>query len=96
MTSLDQMLKEMVARGASDLHITTGIPPTIRQHGGLKPLGETPLAPAGTKQLAYSILTDMQKQKFEENKELDFSFGVKGLGRFRANVFLQQIGRAHV
>ena len=90
MTSLDQMLKEMVARGASDLHITTGIPPTVRVHGGLKPLGETPLAPAGTKQLAYSILTDVQKQKFEENKELDFSFGVKGLGRFRANVFLQR------
>ncbi|MFQ5960271.1 MAG: type IV pilus twitching motility protein PilT [Candidatus Methylomirabilales bacterium] len=90
MTNLDQMLKELVARGASDLHITTGIPPMIRLHGHLKPLAETALTPAVTKQLAYSILTDVQKQKFEENKELDFSFGVRGLGRFRANVFLQR------
>ncbi len=90
MTNLDQMLKELVARGASDLHITTGIPPMIRLHGHLTPLGDSPLAPAATKQLAYSILTDVQKQKFEEQKELDFSFGVRGLGRFRANIFLQR------
>ena len=90
MTNLDQMLKELVARGASDLHITTGIPPMIRLHGHLRPLGDSPLAPAATKQLAYSILTDVQKQKFEEQKELDFSFGVRGLGRFRANVYLQR------
>lgn len=90
MTNLDQMLKELVARGASDLHITTGIPPMIRLHGHLRVLGDTPLTPAITKQLAYSILTDVQKQKFEEQKELDFSFGVRGLGRFRANVFLQR------
>jgi twitching motility protein PilT len=90
MTNLDQMLKELVARGASDLHITTGIPPMIRLHGQLRPLAETALTPAVTKQLAYSILTDVQKQKFEEQKELDFSFGVRGLGRFRANVFLQR------
>ncbi len=90
MTNLDQMLKELVARGASDLHITTGIPPMIRLHGHLRVLGDTPLTPAVTKQLAYSILTDVQKQKFEEQKELDFSFGVRGLGRFRANVFLQR------
>ncbi|MEE8151885.1 MAG: type IV pilus twitching motility protein PilT [candidate division NC10 bacterium] len=90
MTNLDQMLKELVARGASDLHITTGIPPMIRLHGQLKPLAETALTPAMTKQLAYSILTDVQKQKFEEQKELDFSFGVRALGRFRANVYLQR------
>ncbi len=90
MANLDQMLKELVARGASDLHITTGIPPMIRLHGHLRPLGDSPLAPAATKQLAYSILTDVQKQKFEEQKELDFSFGVRGLGRFRANVYLQR------
>ncbi|MEE8282719.1 MAG: type IV pilus twitching motility protein PilT [candidate division NC10 bacterium] len=90
MANLDQMLKELVARGASDLHITTGIPPMIRLHGHLRPLGDSPLAPAATKQLAYSILTDVQKQKFEEQKELDFSFGVRGLGRFRANIFLQR------
>ncbi|MFQ5848163.1 MAG: type IV pilus twitching motility protein PilT [Candidatus Methylomirabilales bacterium] len=90
MTNLDQMLKELVAKGASDLHITSGIPPMIRLHGQLRPLGNTPLTPAVTKQLAYSILTDVQKQKFEEQKELDFSFGVRGLGRFRSNCFLQR------
>ncbi|MFQ5881415.1 MAG: type IV pilus twitching motility protein PilT [Candidatus Methylomirabilales bacterium] len=90
MANLDELLKEMVAGGASDLHITTGIPPMIRVHGRLTPLGTTPLTPAETKQLAYSILTDVQKHKFEEQKELDFSFGVKGLSRFRANVFLQR------
>jgi twitching motility protein PilT len=90
MTNLDQMLKELVSKGGSDLHITTGIPPMIRIHGHLKPLGNTALTPAMTKQLAYSILTDVQKQKFEEHKELDFSFGVRGLGRFRSNVFLQR------
>ena len=90
MVNLHELLKDMVAKGASDLHITNGIPPTIRLHGGLIPLGTTPLTPAETKELAYSILTDAQKQKFEEQKELDFSFGVKGLSRFRANVFLQR------
>ena len=90
MTSLHELLKEMVTKGASDLHITTGIPPMIRLHGRLTPVGTTPLTPAETKQLAYSILTDVQKHKYEEQKELDFSFGVKGLSRFRANVFMQR------
>src|SRR3990172_5927293 len=90
MTNLDQMLKELVAKGGSDLHITTGVPPMIRLHGKIKKLGNSTLTPAMTKQLAYSILTDVQKQKFEEHKELDFSFGVRGLGRFRSNVFLQR------
>ena len=86
MTNLDQMLKELVARGASDLHITTGIPPMIRLHGQLKPLAETALTPAVTKQLAYSILTDVQKQKFEEQKELDFSFGPETMKRLMEEV----------
>jgi twitching motility protein PilT len=90
MTSLHELLKEMVTKGASDLHITTGIPPMIRLHGLLTPVGTTPLTPTETKQLAYSILTDVQKHKYEEQKELDFSFGVKGLSRFRANVFMQR------
>ncbi len=90
MPNLHELLKEMIDKGASDLHITTGIPPMIRLHGHLAPIGSQPLAPAETKAMAYSILADVQKQKFEEQKELDLSFGVKGLSRFRANVFVQR------
>ena len=90
MPNLHELLKEMIDKGASDLHITTGIPPMIRLHGHLAPVGSQPLAPAETKAMAYSILTDAQKQKFEEQKELDLSFGVKGLSRFRANIFVQR------
>ncbi len=87
---LHQLLKIMVDEGASDLHITTNSPPQIRIHGKLKPLNHPPLTPAETKQLVYSILNDSQKHIFEENLELDFSFGIKGLARFRANIFYQR------
>src|SRR5919205_174641 len=80
----------MVEKGASDLHITTGSPPQLRIDGELVPLKTAPLTPIETKQLCYSILTDAQKHKFEEENELDLSFGVKGLSRFRANIFLQR------
>jgi twitching motility protein PilT len=75
---------------ASDLHITTYIPPRIRVHGKLRDLDHPPLTPAETKDLVYSIMTDKQKKLFEDKWELDFSFGLKELGRFRANVFLQK------
>jgi len=88
--NLQELLKAMVDRGASDLHITTGIPPMIRLHGHLIPLGTYPLTSTETKTMAYSILTEVQKQKFEEQWELDLSFGVKGLSRFRCNVFMQR------
>ena len=80
----------MVEKGASDLHITTGSPPQLRIDGSLVPLKTAPLTPVETKQLCYSILADAQKHKFEEENELDLSFGVKGLSRFRANMFLQR------
>jgi len=80
----------MVEKGASDLHITTGSPPQLRIDGSLVPLKMPPLTAAETKQLCYSILTDAQKHKFEEEMELDLSFGVKGLSRFRANIFMQR------
>ena len=88
--NLQQLLKAMVEKGASDLHITTGSPPQLRIDGRLVPLKTAPLTPVETKQLCYSILTDAQKHKFEEENELDLSFGVKGLSRFRANVFMQR------
>ncbi|MBI4964234.1 MAG: type IV pilus twitching motility protein PilT [Desulfomonile tiedjei] len=90
MASLHDFLKEMVERGASDLHITPGVPPMIRVHGELVPLEYAPLKPQETRQLCYSVLTDVQKHRFEEAQELDLSFGVRGLSRFRANIFMQR------
>ncbi len=88
--TLNHMLKTMVEQGGSDLHITTNSPPQVRVDGVLKPLPLPPLTPTETKQIAYSILTDNQKHRLEEDLELDFSFGIKGLARFRANVFHQR------
>ncbi len=88
--TLQQLLKTMVEQGASDLHVTTNSPPQIRIDGQLVPLQMPPLTAAETKALVYSVLTDQQKHRFEENLELDFSFGIKGLARFRANVFNQR------
>jgi len=88
--SIYDFLKLMVEKGASDLHITTGSPPQIRIRGDLFPLDVPVLDPQATRQILYSILTEAQKHKFEEEQELDLSFGIKGLARFRANVFLQR------
>ena len=90
MANLHQLLKAMVDKGASDLHITTGSPPQLRVDGELVPLKMAPLSAVETKQLCYSVLTDAQKAKFEEDNELDLSFGVKQLARFRANVYMQR------
>src|SRR5499426_1060527 len=89
--SLSELLRKLSELGGSDLHITTGSPPQVRVDGHLRPLDTyRVLTSADTKQLAYSVLTDAQKHRFEENLELDFSFGVKGLSRFRANLFNQR------
>ncbi len=90
MATLYDFLKMMIEKGASDLHITTGSPPRLRIDGKLVPIDHPPLTPTDTKTLCYSILTDAQKHRFEENNELDLSFGVKGLSRFRANIFMQR------
>jgi twitching motility protein PilT len=90
MATIYDLLKVMIEKGASDLHITTGSPPRLRVDGKLIPLDHPALTPAETKSLCYSILTDNQKHKFEENNELDLSFGVKGLSRFRGNIFMQR------
>lgn len=90
MANLHELLKILVEGGGSDLHITTNSPPQIRVDGKLKQLELPPLNAVETKQLCYSVLTDSQKHKFEEENELDLSFGVKGLSRFRGNVFVQR------
>lgn len=88
---LQELLKIMLDKSGSDLHITAGSPPRIRVHGKLLPLEQlSSLTPVDTKQMAYSILTDAQKHTFEEENELDFSFGLKGLSRFRGNLFVQR------
>ncbi len=89
--TLPELLKKMTDLGGSDLHITTKSPPQVRVHGHLSPLeGYDPFTADETKRLAYSVLTDQQKHRFEENLELDFSFGLKGMSRFRANLFNQK------
>ncbi len=88
--TLYQLLQTLIERGASDLHITTGSPPMLRINGHLAPAEGPALTAAETKQLCYSILTDAQKHRFEEENELDLSFGIKGLSRFRANIFVQR------
>jgi len=90
MVSMHELLSEMYEKGGSDLHITTGISPTVRVDGRLLPTSSEPLSPQDTKRLCYSILTEAQKQRFEEEMELDLSFGIKGLSRFRANLYMQR------
>jgi twitching motility protein PilT len=88
--NLHQLLRVMIEKGASDMHITTGAPPLLRIDGAIVPLKLPPLSPIETKQICYSVLTEEQKIQFEKSKELDLSFGVKQLSRFRANIFLQR------
>ncbi|CAN5441874.1 MAG: type IV pilus twitching motility protein PilT [Acidobacteria bacterium] len=96
MATLPELLKTLVEHNGSDLHLTTNTPPQIRVHGKLQTLDLPPLGPADTKALAYSVLTDSQKKRFEESLELDFSFGIRGLARFRCNVFNQRGSAAAV
>jgi twitching motility protein PilT len=88
--NLHQLLKVMVDSGATDLHITTGSAPQLRIDGDLVPLKSPKLSAIETRNLCYSVLSDKQKQRYEEMQELDFSFGVKGLARFRGNLFVQR------
>ena len=88
--NLHQLLKAMVEKGASDMHVTAGAPPLLRIDGEIIPLKLPPLGPVDTKQLCYSIMTEEQKIAFEKDNELDLSFGVKNLARFRANVYMQR------
>ena len=88
---LNDLLKLMVKKKASDLHITVGLAPQLRIDGRLQVLTEFPsLTPQETRDLAFSVLSDEQKQRFAEKKELDASMGIKDLGRFRINVYQQR------
>lgn len=84
---IQQLFKVMVDNGASDLHLTVGSAPGMRISGDIVRVKVGSLLPEDTKRLIYQILTEKQKAELEKNLELDFSFGIKGLARFRANVF---------
>ena len=88
--NLHQLLRTMVEKGASDLHITTNTPPLLRVDGEIVPLKVAPMGPVETKALCYSVLTEEQRAQFEKTNELDLSFGVKNLSRFRANIYMQR------
>jgi twitching motility protein PilT len=87
---INDLLIEVLERGASDLHITTGIPPTVRINGSLQPLDHPKMMPTDTKDLIYSILTQEQREQVERNKEFDLSYSVAGRSRFRVNVYFQR------
>ncbi|HOD65322.1 MAG TPA: type IV pilus twitching motility protein PilT [candidate division Zixibacteria bacterium] len=90
MFTLRELLEEMVKLNASDLHLTVGSPPVVRVDGRLQRLNYDVLTSEQTKKLCYSMLTEKQKLKFEQNSELDFSFGIEQMSRFRCNVFMQR------
>src|ERR687883_1494172 len=89
--SIDHLLEEMVARGASDLHISVASPPAIRVRGHIERLeGYEPFDPDGTRALLYRILSSEQQKVFEIKRQLDFAYSIPGLARFRVNVYYQR------
>ncbi len=88
--TLSALLKTMVEQDASDLHITVGVPPEFRIQGRMAKVRLDPLTPQDTQELCYSVATEAQRKEFEEDLELDFSFGIKDLARFRGNLFYQK------
>ena len=92
MAQIDQLFKVMVAQSASDLHLSAGSSPYLRIHGEMVKLDHPVLSNEGVQALVFEMLTDKQKKLFVENWELDCSYAVQGLGRFRCNVFMQRRG----
>ncbi len=90
MVTIQELLKRAIEQHASDIHLTAGSPPLFRIDGVLKSSTTEKLTPDQSQRLAYNIMTEQQRKIFEQEKEVDFSFGVQNLGRFRANVFLQR------
>jgi len=90
MINLRELLEQMVKAEASDLHLTVGSPPVIRVDGKLQKMDHDMLLADDIKKLAYSMLNEKQKMKFEQNWELDFSFGIEKMSRFRCNIFMQR------
>ncbi len=87
---INEMLKEVINRGASDLHITVGIPPVLRINGVLQRMDQQKLTSADTRDMVYSILTARQRETLETNLEFDLSYSVPGSARFRVNAYFQR------
>ncbi len=90
MLHINDLLRQAVEAHASDLHLTVGLPPMIRVWGTLRPLGQTILTPDDTSRLAYSMFNAYHTQRFESLSDLDLSYAVPGIGRFRVNVYKQR------
>lgn len=90
MEQMNKLLEQVLSMQASDLHITAAVPPTIRLHGALQAIDDKVLTPKDTKDLIYSILNEAQREKLERNLELDLSYGIPGMSRFRVNVYHQR------
>lgn len=90
MLTLSTLLRAMLEHKASDMHITSGCAPSFRVNGRILKAKTNSLTPQDTKELCYSVLTDSQKAEFEENRQIDFSFGIRDVARFRANVYFQR------
>jgi twitching motility protein PilT len=88
--TMHELLQMMIQKRASDMHITTGVPPMFRVDGQLVAGPQKALGPDECQALAYSVLSEDQRRRFETNRELDISFGIRGLSRFRANVYMQR------
>lgn len=87
---IDELLKLMVEKDASDLHIKVGSPPTLRIYGRLYPIELPPLRSEDTRGIIYSMITEEQRKRFEDEQELDVAYTVEGFARFRVNIFLQR------
>ncbi len=87
---LDRLLSLMVEKGASDLFITAGVPPSMKLHGKIAPVTTTPLSPEKTREICLSVMNDRQRKEFMAAKELNFAVSARGVGRFRASAFFQR------
>ena len=88
--NLDRLLTLMVEKGASDLFITAGVPPSIKVHGKIAPVTTTPLSAEKAREICLSVMNDKQRKEFIETKELNFAVSARGVGRFRASAFFQR------
>jgi len=91
---IDDILRMAIERKASDIHLTVGLPPMMRLDGEVEPLPYTILEAEDTRRLVYDTLTDDHIEKFESTHELDFAYSIKGLARFRFNVYMQRLSVA--
>lgn len=90
MHTLDGLLRTVMENGASDLHVSPGLPPILRIDGKLTPFGDTPLTPEDVEQLLFSMLSTEQRRALEQEWEIDFSYGIHGVGRFRVNIYRER------